>query len=226
MSILTGPLVDFFLYPELIESLIKGSANSSSNVAGSPIVPNSSSNTGSSLPPMNSSSNPTTGWPWTGSGNFGGYSLPTDIMNPDEDNPTNPELETPESSKVDDQFDFGEYLTGLLASAGRENELNREYNALEAQANRKFQMFMSNTAYQRAVADLKAAGLNPILAFGNGQHSAATTPTGSSGSYQTGGGDTLSDIIAVLADLVSAGADVANAVSSFIPKTVLSGKVK
>lgn len=187
--------------PNYIRLLFSGSANSSSNVAGSPSVPNSSSNANNNLPSSNSSS-----------------SLPTDIMNPDEDNPTNPELETPESSKVDDQFDFGEYLTGLLSSVGYENDLNREYNALEAQANRKFQMYMSNTAYQRAVADLKAAGLNPILAFGSGQHSAATTPSGSSGSYQTGGGDTISDLLKVLADLVSAGADVANAVSGFIPK--------
>ena len=59
------------------------------------------------------------------------------------------------------------------------------YNSAQAQLNRDFQERMSNTSYQRGMADMKSAGLNPMLAFSQG---GASVPGGAMASYPTSAG--------------------------------------
>lgn len=61
------------------------------------------------------------------------------------------------------------------------------FNAEEAEKNRKWQEYMSNTAYQRQKADLQKAGYNPALLLNASGASVGSGATASSGSYSAPG---------------------------------------
>lgn len=55
-------------------------------------------------------------------------------------------------------------------------QATNEFNAAEAQKQRDWETYMSNTAVQRSMADYSAAGLNPLMAVPGG----AAVPSGAS----------------------------------------------
>lgn len=67
------------------------------------------------------------------------------------------------------------------------NKKTKQYNTAEAQKTRDWETEMSNTSYQRATADMKAAGLNPALMYGNGADG-ASTPSATAASVNANGG--------------------------------------
>ena len=96
------------------------------------------------------------------------------------------------------------------------------FEASQAQISREWSEKMSNTAYQRAVEDLKLAGLNPILSVSQG---GASTPTSysasgfsSSGSKGSGvsGKANKADFSALLSAVLTYNVGITNAAANLM----------
>lgn len=101
-----------------------------------------------------------------------------------------------------DPNSFDNWLEGIFNPTQYKNQMtsyqnavDREFNAEQAKIQRDWLEEMSNTSYQRAMADMKKAGLNPILAY---QQGGASTPSGasagSSGSSNYQGSDFMKTV--------------------------------
>lgn len=97
-------------------------------------------------------------------------------------------------SKNDSMVDSWLRKESGVSLTGAEQQANL-FNAEEAEKQRLWEEHMSSTAYQRQVADMRAAGVNPAMAM-NGA-SGASTPSGSSATSvsPTGPGFSFSDLM-------------------------------
>lgn len=89
---------------------------------------------------------------------------------------------------------FNPISTGLDIASGLLDNKNKENAATTAYER---SMSASNTSYQRAVADMRAAGLNPILAYSQGGASSPTAQVASTTDFSGAGTRSINNALAM-----------------------------
>lgn len=104
-----------------------------------------------------------------------------------------------------------------------------EFSASQAALNRDWQKMMSDTAHQREVKDLMAAGLNPVLSALNGN--GASTPSGATASGVTSSGamgsvdmSAAEAFVGILGALLSSMTSLRNATTSAVTSRYATDK--
>lgn len=102
-------------------------------------------------------------------------------------------------AQMNNQFNADQAATTRDWQAAQ-NQKAMDFSANQVAQQQAYETQMSNTAYQRAVADMKAAGLNPMLAVSQG---GASTPSVSAASGVTSSGATATGSIAMMRPTVT-----------------------